>query len=232
MSQLLLDIAPDRQPTLDNFVVGRNLELLSALRHALAGSSSERCFYVWGGTGSGKSHLLQACVRAALDMQQNAIYAHGSVPPQSLDMGAAVVAVDDVEQLVASAQNGDAAQIGLFNLYNQMRDSGGMLLVSGKESPLHLKLRDDLRTRLGWGLVYQVHVLSDEEKAQALVQHAHTRGFVLPAEVTQYLLRHGRRDLPSLMAVLDALDEHSLRLHRAPSVPLLKEVMQQELEPK
>jgi DnaA family protein len=229
MSQLLLDISPDSQPTLDNFVVGRNLELLSALRHALAGSS-ERCFYVWGETGSGKSHLLQACVRAAQDMQQNAIYAHGSVPPQVMDMGAAVVAVDDVEQLVASAKNGDAAQIELFNLYNQMRDSGGMLLVSGKESPLHLKLRDDLRTRLGWGLVYQVHVLSDEEKAQALVQHAHSRGFVLPSEVTQYLLRHGRRDLPSLMAVLDALDVHSLSLHRAPSVPLLKEVMQQGLE--
>ena len=224
MSQLLLDIAPDRQPSLDNFVVGHNLELLSALRHAMAGSSSERCFFLWGEAGSGKSHLLQACVFAALDKGHSATYARGSVPPQSMDMGAAVVAVDNVEML------DDAAQIGLFNLYNQMRDSGGMLLVSGKESPLHLKLRDDLRTRLGWGLVYQVHVLSDEEKAQALTQHAHERGFVLPAEVTQYLLRHGRRDLPSLIAVLDALDEHSLRLHRAPSVPLLKEILQQELE--
>jgi DnaA family protein len=234
MSQLLLDIAPDSHPTLDNFVVGRNLELISALRHSLSGNSNsgnrERCFYVWGETGSGKSHLLQACVRAAQDMQQNAIYTQGSVPPQSLDMGTAVMAVDDVEQLVASAQNGDAAQIELFDLYNRMRDSGGMLLVSGMESPLHLKLRDDLRTRLGWGLVYQLHVLSDEEKAQALVQHAHDRGFVLPSDVTQYLLHHGRRDLPSLMAVLDALDAHSLRLHRAPSVPLLKEVLQQELK--
>ena len=224
MSQLLLDIVPDSQPTLENFVVGRNLELLSALRHALAGGS-ERCFYVWGETGSGKSHLLQACVRLALDAQRSAIYAHGSVP-----QSAAVVAVDDVEQLVASAQDGEAAQIELFNLYNQMRDSGGMLLLSGKQSPLHLKLRDDLRTRLGWGLVYQMHVLSDEEKAQALVQHAHSRGFVLPPEVTQYLLRHGRRDLPSLMAALDALDAHSLSLHRAPSVPLLKEVLQRELK--
>ena len=234
LSQLLLDISPDRQPSLDNFVAGRNLELLSALRyclgHALSGSSSERCFYVWGEAGSGKSHLLQACVRAAQEvntsrnMQHSAIYAQGSVPPQSMDMGAAVVAVDDVEAL------DDAAQIALFDLYNQMRDNGGMLLVSGKESPLHLGLRDDLRTRLGWGLVYQLHGLSEEEKAQALMRHAHARGFVLPAEVTQYLLRHGRRDLPSLMAVLDALDEHSLRLHRAPSVPLLKEVLQQELK--
>lgn len=224
MSQLLLDISLVSQPTLDNFVAGRNLELLSALRHALAGSSSERCFYLWGESGSGKSHLLQACVQEALGQQHSAVYAQGSVPSLGVDWAAAVVAVDDVECL------DDAAQIALFDLYNQMRDSGGMLLVSGKESPLHLKLRDDLRTRLGWGLVYQVHGLSDEEKALALAQHAQAKGFVLPPEVTHYLLRHGRRDLPSLLAVLDALDEHSLRLHRAPSVPLLKEVMQQNLK--
>lgn len=219
MSQLLLDIAPDSPPTLDNFVAGRNLELLSALRHALAGSSSERNFYLWGESGSGKSHLLQACARTALEMQRSAIYARGSVP-QPAD----VVAVDDVEHL------DDAAQIELFGLYNRMRDNGGLLLVSGTQSSLHLRLRDDLRTRLGWGLVYQVHDLSDEEKTQALAQHAQSRGFALPPEVTQYLLRHGRRDLPSLMAALDALDEHSLRLHRAPSVPLLKEILQRELE--
>jgi DnaA family protein len=222
MSQLLLDIAPDREPTLDNFVAGRNLELLSALRHALVGDSSERSFYLWGEAGSGKSHLLRACVHAAREMMLSATYAQCSVPPLDRNAHATVVAVDDVEQL------DDAAQIGLFGLYNQMRDSRGMLLVSGKKSPQNLELRDDLRTRLGWGLVYQVHGLSDEEKAQALKQHAHERGFLLPVEVAQYLLRHGRRDLPSLMEVLDALDEHSLRLHRAPSVPLLKEVLQQE----
>ena len=226
MSQLLLDIAPVWQPTLGNFITGRNLELLSVLRHALAGSSSERSFYLWGESGSGKSHLLQACVRAAADAQQRVAYAQGSVPRMASEGPAEVVAVDDVERL------DDTAQIELFDLYNRMRDSGGMLLVSGTQAPLHLQLRDDLRTRLGWGLVYQVHGLSDEEKAQALAQHAQSRGFALPPEVTQYLLRHGRRDLPSLMAALDALDEHSLRLHRAPSVPLLKEILQQELKGK
>lgn len=220
MSQLLLDISHQCVPSLENFVAGHNLELLSALSHALAGSSSERSFYLWGENGSGKSHLLQACVQATKLAQHKAVYGCGSVP-QLEERLAEMVAVDDVEQL------DDAAQIALFDLYNRMRDSGGVLLVSGKESPLHLKLRDDLRTRLGWGMVYQVHSLSDEEKAQALIQHAQQKGFSLPAEVTQYLLRHGRRDLPSLMAALDALDQHSLRLHRAPSVPLLKEVLQQ-----
>jgi DnaA family protein len=209
MSQLLLDITPGWQPTLGNFVPGRNAELLSALGQALA-ASGERCIYLWGDSGSGKSHLLRACAEEAGGM-----YVNGEIPAI-----AAMIALDDVESL------DDTAQICLFDLYNQMRESGAMLLVSGNVSPMHLMLRDDLRTRLGWGLVYQLHGLSDEEKAQALARHAESRGFVLSSEVTQYLLRHGRRDLPSLMATLDALDAHSLRLHRTPSVPLLKEILQ------
>jgi DnaA family protein len=215
MNQLLLDITPHWWPTFDNFVAGRNQELLSVLHHALAGGDTERCVYLWGAAGSGKSHLLQACVSAAQNSHQDAIYAQGCVPQR-----AEVVALDDVESL------GDEAQIALFNLYNRIRDRGGMLLVSGRGPLSQLSLRPDLRTRLGWGLVYQLHGLSDDERAQALIRHAQHKGFALPSEVTQYLLRHGRRDLPSLLAVLDALDEHSLRLHRAPSVPLLKEVLQ------
>jgi DnaA-homolog protein len=215
MTQMLLGISPDWIPTLDNFVAGHNVELLSALTHALKKNQAERGFYIWGEVGSGKSHLLQGTVHKALALGLSAVYASGTVP------GAAqVVAVDDAELL------GDAAQIALFALYNRQRETGGMLLVSGTAAPAHLTLRDDLRTRLGWGLVYQVQALSDEEKALALQQHAQARGFALSHEVTQYLLRHGRRDLPALLGVLDALDEHCLRLQRGASVPLLKEVMQ------
>ncbi len=219
MSQLLLDITPDWWPTLDNFVVGGNQELLSGLCHALSAKNGERMFYVWGEPGCGKTHLLQAVIGAAQDVELRAVYAKRSVPDLCN-----IVAVDDVEKL------SEGAQIDLFNLYNQMRDSGGMLLVSGKDAPQNLTLRKDLRTRLGWGLVYQLQSLSDEEKTVALQQHAKSKGYRLPKEVTQYLLRHGRRDLPSLMAMLDALDAHSLSLHRPPSVPLLKQIMQPELE--
>lgn len=219
MTQLLLDITPDWWPTFDNFVTGDNRELLSVLQSALHGDSRERCIYIWGDEGCGKSHLLQASVSAAQNAHHNAIYAQGFVPEP-----AEMVAVDDVNVL------DDAAQVELFNIYNRIRDAGGMLLVSGRQSPLHLAVRPDLRTRLGWGLVYQVHALSDEEKAHALTRHAQERGFTLTHEVTQYLLRHGRRDLPSLLAVLDELDAHSLRLHRAPTVPLLKEVFINQMD--
>ena len=218
MNQLLLGIAPQWVSTLDNFVIGRNLELHTALRHALTSAGGERGIYLWGEADSGKSHLLQAVVERAKTNGQSAIYSSGVVPE-----AAQVVAVDDVESLDA------AAQISLFALYNQLRESGGMLLVSGNVAPAHLNVRDDLRTRLGWGLVYQVHALNDEEKSQALHQHAQARGFELPQEVSQYLLRHGRRDLPYLLNVLDELDARCLRLKkRAASVHVLKEVMQIE----
>ena len=220
MKQLLLNIAPDWIPTLDNFIAGRNTELLCALHQALSGSSGEGCLYLWGEPGCGKSHLLQAVVEQAKEAGRSAIYVRGAVPAS-----AEVIAVDEVEAL------NDTLQIALFELYNRVRENGGLLLLSGTLAPLQLALRDDLRTRLGWGLVYQVQGLSDEEKGTALMQHARAKGFELSNELIQYLLIHGRRDLPSLLAVLDALDAHCLRLQRGPSVPLLKEVMQSVKKP-
>ncbi|GAB4421722.1 MAG: DnaA regulatory inactivator Hda [Sideroxydans sp.] len=212
MTQLLLGLAPEWVPTLDNFVAGRNAELLAALHQALA--DGRGTIYLWGERGSGRSHLLQATVQQARASGRKAVYADWAVPE-----AAEVVAVDGVDRL------DEAQQVQLFALFNHMREQGGLLLVSGPCAPAQLAVRGDLRTRLGWGLVYHVQALSDAEKAEALRQHAAARGFELPPEVTQYLLRHGRRDLPSLLQVLDALDAHCLRLKRAASVPLLKEVM-------
>ncbi|MEW6561899.1 MAG: DnaA regulatory inactivator Hda [Pseudomonadota bacterium] len=214
MTQLLLDILPEWEPTLDNFVPGRNAEVQSVLRHALEYYGSERCIYLWGEPGSGKTHLLQAMVRLAQARGLTASYRCGGLPE-----AAQVVAVDGVGELDA------LRQIALFELYNQLREQQGLLIVSGSAAPAYLGVRDDLRTRLGWGLVYQLHALNDAEKAQALEQHALARGMALTPEVVQYLLRHGRRDLPSLLATLNALDAHCLRLQRGASVPLLKEVM-------
>jgi DnaA family protein len=215
MTQLLLNIMPEWNPTLDNFVAGRNIELIEALRHAIAEKSGERCIYLWGEAGCGKSHLLRATIGQASLSGLAATYVRGSIPE-----AAQVVAVDDADTLESEAQ------ISLFTLYNRMRESGGFLLVSGQAAPAHLQLREDLRTRLGWGLVYQVNGLNDEEKSQALERYALGRGFILPPEVTQYLLRHGRRDLPGLLSVVEAMDRYCLRQKRAASVPLLKEVMQ------
>lgn len=206
MKQLLLDIQPLAPPTLDNFIVGRNAEALHSLQMALSSTADVHFIYLWGAQGSGKSHLLQACKRLADEK---------NLPLQISD---------DVHTL------DEEAQITLFNKFNQLRASGGMLITSGIAAPTQMGLRDDLATRLAWGLVYQLHPLTDEEKARALKTHAKERGMKLPDEVVDYCLRYLRRDLPTLMAVLDALDEWSLIEKKPVTVPMLKKLLQLNLE--
>lgn len=202
MKQLLLDIQPAPAPSLENFVPGRNVEALYHLLQAATGKAETRFIYLWGSGGSGRSHLIAAC--ADLSRQH--------------DVELAVA--DDVHKL------DDAAQIALFNTYNRLRESGGALIASGEAAPMQMGLRDDLATRLSWGLVFQIHPLSDEEKVQALMAHAAERGMKLPEEVVEYCLRHLRRDLRTLMATLDALDQWSLTAKRPVTLPLLRQLLQ------
>jgi DnaA family protein len=200
MKQLLLDIQPASRPTLDNFVTGENAEALHSLKLAVSGDSDIRFIYLWGPSGSGKSHLISACEA----------------------IGARVA--DDVHLL------DNDAQIALFNTYNQLKETGAVLIAAGLHAPARMGLREDLATRLAWGLVYQLHPLSDGEKAQALKTHAKERGMKLPDEVVDYCLRHLRRDLPTLMATLDALDEWSLTEKKPVTVPMLRKLLQLPLE--
>jgi DnaA family protein len=221
VKQLLLDIAPPPAPTLGNFVAGANGEVVATLRGVLDGSAGERFVYLWGGAGCGKSHLLAgfATEAAALGMRVGRVAGGKDACRADELIGCDVVLIDDVLELDTDSQ------VGLFDLINRLRDGAGLLVVSGPFAPMHLKLRPDLATRLGQCLVYQVQCLSDEDKQQALIAHARGRGFTLPADAARYLLRKWKRDLPSLMAVLDALDRYSLEVKRPITVPLLREVL-------
>ena len=200
MKQLLLDIKPAAAPSLQNFVAGRNAEAIASLEALFSNHSPSKFIYLWGENGSGKSHLLSACEA----------------------IGARVV--DDVHLL------DNDVQIALFNTYNQLKEAGNILITAGLHAPTQMGLRDDLATRLAWGLVYQLHPLNDDEKATALKQHAKERGMKLPDEVTDYCLRYLRRDLATLMAVLDALDKWSLTEKKPVSVPMLRKLLQLNLE--
>ena len=198
MKQLLLDIQPAALPSFENFFIGRNAEAINSLQNALSAKPEQRFIYLWGESGSGKTHLLTACQASGI---QN------------------LVCADNVNLL------NDADQIALFNTYNQLRASDGVLIATGNAAPSQMALRDDLATRLAWGLVYQLQPLTDEEKAMALKNHAIERGMKLPDEVLDYCLRHLRRDLPSLMATINALDEWSLTYKRPVTLPLLRELL-------
>lgn len=200
MKQLLLNIQPPAAPGFDHFIAGRNAEALASMHAVLAGEATTRFVYLWGESGSGKTHLLLAAQA----------------------QGAHIA--DDVDTL------DEETQIVLFDTYNHIRAEGGILIAAGSHAPTQMGLRDDLATRLAWGLVYQLHPLSDDAKADALRAHAQDRGMKLPEEVIAYCLRNLRRDLPTLMAVLDALDEWSLTTKKPVTVPMLKKLLQLELE--
>ncbi len=214
MRQLLLDIQPPASPSFDNFVIGSNAEAIHQLQNVCSTQSpdaEQHFIYIWGGAGSGKSHLSSACQAA----------------------NRLVVCVDDVQLL------DDGAQIALFDIYNQIRDGNAhlddhqlarTLIVAGNAAPTQLGLRDDLATRLAWGLSYQLQPLSDEEKALALLSHAQSRGMRLPVEVIDYCLRYLRRDLPTLIATVNALDQWSLTTKKPVTVPMLRQLLQLNLE--
>lgn len=223
MEQLLLDLAHVPTPTLDNFAPGQNVEALAALRSWLAGSLAERCLYLWGPAGSGKTHLLVAAEQALRDTGRAFQRVGGAEIEDAERAGirASTILIDDVQQF------SDPAQAALFRLYQRLPEENARLLVTGDCAPAGLPLRADVSSRLAAGLVFQLRLLSDEDKIAALASHAAECGFALTPELADYLLVHGRRDLPSLLSVLSALDRHSLTTKRPITLTLLREVMQQ-----
>lgn len=158
-------------------------------------SDNYHFIYLWGEVGCGKSHLAEA------------IKANG------------ISVIEDI-QLEKKER-----QIEIFNHYNELKASHGKLLVTGSNSPNHMNLREDLASRLIWGLVYQIKPLSDHEKKKALKQYAKNQGFQLKDEVIDYCLNNLKRDLHTLLATLNALDEWSLKTKRRITIPLLKDIL-------
>jgi DnaA family protein len=206
--QLVLDLLQPAAPTFANFVVGRNAEAVAVLQR-LGAAGGERIVYLWGEPGSGRSHLLQALA------QSSGVFwwRPGDAPEK-----AGVSLVDDADLLDA------AAQVALFNRLNAVRAGDGAACVAtGPLPPAQLPLRQDLRTRLAWGLVYQLQPLADAEKAEALRAQAATRGLAVGDDVIGYLLNHLPRDMRTLAAAVDALDAYALAQKRALTVPLVRQ---------
>jgi len=209
MTQLALDLLQPLQPSLDNFVAGRNAEALASLHALVEGRLGERIVYLWGVQGSGRSHLLAALAALPRTFRWSPDLA-AETPGLSL--------VDDVER------NDAQGQIALFSRLNAVHsDTQCSCVIAGAVPPAQLVLREDLRTRLAWGYVYQLHPLSDAEKTAALQTHAASRGVRFDADVIPFLLGQLPRDMRTLVAALDALDAWALARKRALTLGLARE---------
>jgi DnaA family protein len=225
VEQLVFELAVPEPPCLANFLPGRNQELMAVLPAFIAGQHDATGMVLWGAAASGKSHLLRAAVVLAQERGLAARYvAHPADVAGEPIAERGLVAIDRIDEA-------DAAAAGsLFTLFNTLREGGGRMLAATRTPLATLEVREDLRTRLGWGLVYEVLPLADEEKSTALAACARERGLSLSGDVIDYLLRHGRRDMRSLLATLAALDRRSLATKRPITVPMIRDWLQQESE--
>lgn len=232
MKQLLLDVLPAQEPSFDNYVPGPNAEALAALRDLPAG----RAVYLWGPASSGRTHLLRAIASSG----GSAAYLDARTPLATFEAvahaeplageqaSATRVAIDDLHDM------DKRRQACVFALYNRWRESAATeralsLAVAGDHAPHQMRLREDLRTRLGWDLVFRLDALSDADKMAALSRQAASRGLQLAPEVLNWIITHYERDMRRLSALLDALDRYSLAAKRPITVPLLRAMLAEQL---
>ena len=219
MNQLIFDFAERGYPGFDKFLGTENAELVYVLQH-----KHDPFIYVWGEEGAGKSHLLRAWVAQALDAGKKAVYIDAAATPLTeAAFEAEYLAIDQIEKL------GNEEQALLFAVFNRFRNSGkGFLLLSSEHTPQQLAIREDLRTRMAYCLVYEVKPLTDQEKIDALVSMAAARQVTIDPEIFEYLLNHWRRDMDSLMQMLDTLDNYAVTMGKRITLPLLRQLLKQQ----
>lgn len=231
MQQLPLGIRLRDHATFDNFFPGGNRQLFELMRQAAVrddppgDGGDATSLYLWGAAGSGKSHLLQAACRAVSERGRVALFIPLSerrlFTPAVLDEleTTALVCLDDIDAIAALPEWEEA----IFHLYNRIQQSSAQLMISANCAPQQLTLSlPDLATRLGWGLVFQLGELDDEQKLQAMQQRAAAIGMEMGDDVARYLYSRTRRDTHSLFTLLEQLDRATLTAQRRLTVPFLK----------
>jgi len=215
--QIPLPLGPAPHLSFGNFEPGLNAAAVEQLRCLVLPSAP---VYLWGPAGSGKTHLLHALAqRCQGPGHAFGWFDAGLAPPWTFQPEWALVVIDGCDGLQAAEQQ------AAFALFVEAATHGAQVAAAGRVPPVDLPLREDLRTRLGWGHVLALQPLPDEHTRAALRREAERRGFVLPGEVMDYLMTRFPRDLAHLMPLFDRLDEFALSLARPITVPLLRRML-------
>jgi len=229
--QLSLGISLADDATFANFYAAPDspaAQIIHALKYFFE-EDSEHCIYMWGATGAGLSHLLQASCHYASGFCFSAQY----LPMAELVRFSPYDILDELEDVdlvcldgIQAIAGNEAWEQALFNFFNRSKDSGRRLLLTADASPMELPVNlPDLQSRLGWGLVFQLPEMSDTDKQQALQMRARARGLELADDVAQFILHRAPRKTAELFKCLDRLDNASLAEQRKLTIPFVKQVL-------
>ncbi len=227
-SQLVLGVKLRDDARFDNFHGNRNADVAARLRSLSAKPEAIPVIVLCGAPDTGKSHLLQAVCHEAETRGQSSVCISitelEALGPEALSGLEAqdIVCLDDLDRIAGEA----AWEEAVFHLYNRVHDSGGLLIVSLSEVPAELPFAlPDLLSRLNHGLMLQLGIYRDAERAGILMARAEQRGLVMGDEVAAFIMRRAPRRLEDLLAILDTLDENSLQAQRRLTIPFVKTVM-------
>jgi len=222
MEQYVLELLPPPEPTFASFIEGANRSAVRALEAFASGELAAEVLYLWGPPSTGRSHLLAAAVRTARDRGHDAWRLAADAPdPYS---PADLCALDDVDRLPAMREQ------ALFDLFVEQRARGGRLLFTADRPPVDSTAREDVRTRLGSGLIFEIAPLTDAEKLAALRARAEAMAIPVDEAVLDYLIAHADRHLGALSAVLASLDRYSIATHRPVTLALARTVLRRVQE--
>lgn len=224
MSQLVLPLRLADHAVFASFLDSGNETLVATLGALANGESGQGC-WLWGAPATGKTHLLQAvCDRAGDKSAYVPLDMLASAGPGILDGLASreLVCVDDLDCVTGDAD----WEIGLFNLFNDLQDAGGRLVISAAAAPREAGIDlADLASRMSRLPVFQVRPLDEAQRVAALQLRARHRGLELPDETASYMLKRSRRDMASLYELLDKLDLEALRAKRRLTIPFVRDVI-------
>ncbi len=229
-TQYTLAVTLPDDETLQSFYGAKDSPAVQFIDQFLAPGKPQLPLYLFGASGSGKSHLLYAaCVHAqelGLTSQLLALDDFRQYSPRLFDglEQLDLVCLDNIQAIAGDSH----WQVALFDLYNRMVEQGKRLMIVADEAPLQLGISlPDLVSRLQACTIFQLRLLSDDDKQKLLQQKARLRGIDLPDEVARFLLNRQQREIRALVAILDKLDKASIVHQRKLTIPFVKDVLAQ-----
>ena len=227
--QFTLAVTLPEDETLDSFYAAAESPAVNFLKHYLLQPAGQAPVYLFGASGSGKSHLLYAaCVQAqeqGLTSQLLTLENMAELSPRLLDNleQLDLVCLDNIQAIAGELH----WQVAIFDLYNRLVEQDKALIIVGNQAPQQLGITlPDLVSRLHACTSFQLRLLSDDDKQKLLQQKARLRGIELPDEAARYLLNHHDRDIRSLVSILDRLDKASIVHQRKLTIPFIRETLQ------
>jgi DnaA-homolog protein len=222
----------DRQFSFENyFIEDSATSLLFACLRCQAENRGEALVGIWGGTDSGKTHLINAVSGHAREIDQSLFLYNGDdlkhIAPEQLGElpPGQMIAIDNIDELCGIM----AWERYLYQLINLCRDNKHRFLFSSRTRPANLIcLLDDLKSRLSWGLLFQLPIASDESLGWIIQFRAQLLGLTLSDDVVRYLLTRYRRQLGFQLELLSKLDRASLAYQRRITIPMIKQVLSDE----